>query len=98
VAGRLEACALPSAVPCVVVAAVLLSEFFVVFLLPRRVKRDPRLARGALRTLWKPWQWVARRLPRTAEDTMLGVFGPLGLLAILGILSIGVIGATPASS
>ncbi len=58
---------------CVVLLVVLLTEFFIVFLLPRRVKRDPRLARGTLRALWRPWQWVARRLPRTAEDTTLGV-------------------------
>lgn len=69
----------------------LLSEFFVVFLLPRRVKRDPRIARSFLRSLWIPWRALARRLPRIAADTMLGIFGPLGLLAILGMLSAGVI-------
>ena len=76
---------------CVALIAVLLAEFFVVFLLPRRVKRDPRIARGILRTIWVPWRAVAGRLPRVASDTMLGIFGPLGLLAILAILSIGVI-------
>jgi hypothetical protein len=69
----------------------MLAEFFVVFLLPRRVKRDPRVARGLLRTLWVPWRALATRLKGTSADTVLGVFGPLGLLAILTVLSLGVI-------
>lgn len=76
---------------CVALIAILLTEFFVVFLLPRRVQRDPRIARGLLRMLWIPWRALAGRLPGGASDTMLGVFGPLGLLSILGLLSAGVI-------
>jgi hypothetical protein len=64
---------------CLALLAVLLAEFFVVFLLPRRVKRDPRVARGLLRSMWRPWRALARRLPTAAADTMLWVFGPLGL-------------------
>ncbi|MGI8412014.1 MAG: two pore domain potassium channel family protein [Solirubrobacteraceae bacterium] len=75
----------------VALLAVMLAEFFFVFLLPRRVKRDPRIARGLLLGLWVPWRAVAARLPRVAADTALGAFGPFGLLAILGLLSIGVI-------
>jgi len=71
--------------------AVLLAEFFTVFLLPRRVRRDPAIARGILRMLWVPWRAAAGLLPRAAADTTLGIFGPLGLLAILGMLSAGVI-------
>jgi hypothetical protein len=71
--------------------AFLLAEFFIVFLLPRRVRRDPAIARGVLRALWIPWRAGARLLPRGAADTMLGIFGPLGLLAILLLLSSGVI-------
>ncbi|HEY2771262.1 MAG TPA: hypothetical protein VGI87_11865 [Solirubrobacteraceae bacterium] len=71
--------------------ALMLAEFFVVFLLPRRVKRDPAIARALLRSLWVPWRAVGRRLPRTLADTTLGVFGPFGLLAILAMLSVGVI-------
>ncbi len=76
---------------CVLAVAVLLTEFFVVFLLPRRVKRDPRIARGLLRGLWIPWRRLAGRLPNVASDTMLGVYGPFGLLTILGLLGTGVI-------
>ena len=49
-----------------VLLAFLLAEFFIVFLLPRRVNRDPAIARGILRTLWIPWRAGARprsRLP-----------------------------------
>jgi hypothetical protein len=71
--------------------ALLLVEFFVVFLLPRRVKRDPRIARVVLRLFWRPWRAIARRLPRGSAETMLGIYGPFGLLAILATLSVGVI-------
>jgi hypothetical protein len=76
---------------CLTLIALLLAEFFASFLLPRRVKRDPRIARQTFRVIWMPWRAVARRLPRIAADTMLGIFGPLGLLTILAVLSIGVI-------
>src|SRR5690349_2686280 len=71
--------------------AFLLAEFFIVFLLPRRVKRDPAIARAILRTLWIPWRGIASALPTRSADTMLGFFGPFGLVAILGMLSAGVI-------
>jgi hypothetical protein len=73
------------------VIALMLAEFFITFLLPRRVKRDPRIARGVLRTLWLPWRAIASRLSTGSGDTMLGVFGPLGLLTILVVLSAGMI-------
>ena len=76
---------------CCVLLAVLLVEYFVVFLLPRRVKRDPAIARGLLRSMWIPWRATASRLPPVAADTMLGVYGPLGLLTVLGTLSLGVV-------
>jgi hypothetical protein len=78
-------------VASILALAVLLAEFFTVFLLPRRVKRDPRIARGLLRGLWIPWRSVGTRMPQRAADTMLGIFGPFGLLLILGLLSAGVI-------
>lgn len=74
-----------------VLLAFLLAEFFIVFLLPRRVKRDPAIARAILRTLWIPWRGAAGLLPKRAADTMLGFFGPFGLVAILGLLSAGVV-------
>ena len=68
-----------------------LAEFFTTFLLPRRVKRDPRIARAALRGMWRPWRWLAAKLPDPASDTALGVFGPIGLLIIIVVSSAGVI-------
>ena len=74
-----------------VALAFLLAEFFIVFLLPRRVRRDPAIARAILRTLWIPWRAGASLLRRDAADTMLGIFGPFGLVAILALLSCGTI-------
>jgi hypothetical protein len=75
----------------VALIGLMLTEFFVTFLLPRRVKRDPRIARQFFVVVWRPWRAVAARMSRVAADTMLGVFGPLGLLFVLGFLSAGVI-------
>src|SRR5438132_3590226 len=69
----------------------MLAEFFVAFLLPRRVKRDPRIARLILRLGWKGWRSLARRLPGGAGDTMLGFWGPLGLIAELALWALGLI-------
>jgi hypothetical protein len=58
----------------------MLVEIFVAFLLPRRVKRDPKIVRSVFDFAWHPWRWLARRLPPQAADTMLGIYGPFGLL------------------
>jgi hypothetical protein len=71
--------------------AVLLYDFFVTYLLPRRVKRDPRIARGIYGRLWVPWRALGRRLPGSTGDTLMGFFGPLGLLALLGVIGIGLV-------
>jgi hypothetical protein len=63
--------------------ALMLVEIFLAFLLPRRVKRDPRIVRAVFAWGWRPWRRMARRLPERAADTMLGIYGPLGLLANL---------------
>ncbi|MEA2200630.1 MAG: hypothetical protein QOI89_1226 [Solirubrobacteraceae bacterium] len=55
-------------------------EIFVAFLLPRRVKRDPRIVRSVFDYTWRPWRRVARLLPGQAADTMLGIYGPIGLV------------------
>ncbi len=58
----------------------MLVEIFVSFLLPRRVKRDPRLVRLVSVQAWRPWRRFARSLPAQAADTMLGIYGPFGLV------------------
>src|SRR5512133_1753803 len=69
----------------------MLAEFFVTFMLPRRVRRDPRIARGLNRLLWRPWRAIAMRLSAASADTMLGFFGPLALLFQLITWTIGLI-------
>jgi hypothetical protein len=69
---------------------VMISEFFVAFLLPRRVRRDPRIARGLTRLLWLPWRAIARRLPPASADTLLGFFGPFALLFQLVVWTLGI--------
>jgi hypothetical protein len=69
----------------------MLAEFFVTFLLPRRVKRDPRIARQFFIVVWRPWRWIAARRSKSGADTMLGVFGPIGLLFLVFFLAAGVI-------
>jgi hypothetical protein len=75
----------------IVLIALMLSEFFVAYMLPRRVRRDPRIARGLNRALWRPWRAVARRLSPASADTMLGFFGPLALLFQLLTWTVGLI-------
>ncbi len=69
--------------------SLMLSEFFMTFMLPRRVRRDPRIARGLERLLWRRWRALARRLEPTGADTLLGFFGPLALLAQLVVCALG---------
>jgi hypothetical protein len=75
----------------VLLIALMLSEFFVTFLLPRRVRRDPRIARTFNRLLWRPWRALARQLSPPAADTLLGFFGPLALLVNLIVWSLGLL-------
>jgi hypothetical protein len=70
---------------------VMVSEFFTAFLLPRRVRRDPRIARGLTRLLWLPWRASARRLAPSSADTLLGFFGPFALLFQLVIWTLGLL-------
>jgi len=71
--------------------ALMLSEFFVTFMLPRRVRRDPRIARGLNRLLWRRWRAVARRLAPPSADTLLGLFGPLALISQLIVWALGLL-------
>jgi hypothetical protein len=80
-----------AAVAGVILIALMLAEFFVTYLLPRRVRRDPRIARGLNRLLWRPWRAIARRLSPASADTMLGIFGPFSLVSQLVIWAAGLI-------
>ena len=74
-----------------VLIGLMLSEFFVAFLLPRRVKRDPRIARGIYQAVWKPWRALAWRMQPIRADALLGYFGPLALLLELAVWVFGLI-------
>jgi len=63
----------------------MLFEIFLAFLLPRRVKRDPLLARRVAIYAYRPWRALARRLPEHTGDTLLGMYGPFGLLLDLAL-------------
>src|SRR5216117_2235705 len=80
-----------AAVIGVIVIALMLAEFFVTFMLPRRVRRDPRIARGLIRLFWRPWRVFARQLSPSSADTFLGLFGPLALLSELLTWTVGLI-------
>lgn len=69
----------------------MLAEFFVAFVLPRRVKRDPRIARRLFGLLWWPWRKAASLLSPAGGDTLLGFFGPLGLLIELALWTLGLV-------
>jgi hypothetical protein len=74
-----------------VVIVFTLAEFFVAFLLPRRVRREPRIARVILVAGWRVWRFVARRLPARSGDTMLGFYGPLLLLFAIALWALALI-------
>jgi len=80
-----------AAVAGVILISLMLAEFFVTFMLPRRVRRDPRIARGLNRALWVPWRAFSRRLSASSADTALGFFGPLALVSQLLIWTVGLI-------
>jgi hypothetical protein len=68
-----------------------LAEFFVAFILPRRVRHEPRIARLILVAGWRVWRFFARRLPARSSDTMLGFYGPLLLLFAIGLWALALI-------
>ena len=60
--------------------ALMLLEIFLTYLLPRRVKRDPRIVRSVFAFAWRPWRTMVRKLPGQTADTLLGIYGPLFLV------------------
>ena len=79
------------AIPSVALILLMLTEFFLSFLSPQRVRREPRVARWILVRLWRGWRAAVRRLSDDDRDTWLGFFGPLGLLAQLAVWISGLI-------
>src|SRR5438132_2141302 len=70
----------------------ILWDAFETIILPRRVTRRVRLARGFYRSIWTPWALIAKRLPnRKRRDEYLALFGPLSLLLLLTMWAVGLI-------
>jgi hypothetical protein len=69
----------------------MLAEFFTTFLLPRRVRRDPRIARRIVRGGWLLWRQGARALPAKAADTMLGFYGPAIVVVLITVWTVGLV-------
>src|SRR3954454_6105120 len=80
-----------AAVVGVIVIVLMLAEFFVTYMLPRRVRQDPRIARGLNRALWIPWRALSGRFSASTADTLRGFFGPLALISQLLIWTVGLI-------
>jgi hypothetical protein len=72
-----------------VLVVLMLAEFFVTFMLPRRVRREAGLARELDWLLWRCWRVIGRRLDPTRADALLGIFGPMALLLLLVIWGLG---------
>jgi len=69
----------------------MLLEIFLTFLVPQRVRRGPRIVRAVREFAWRPWRWLAHRLPDRAADTMLGLYGPLSLVMNLALWLLGMV-------
>jgi hypothetical protein len=67
-------------------------DAFETLVLPRRVTRKFRLARGYYITVWSVWSGIARRLrPGKFRDLYLSIFGPLSLLFLFVLWATGLV-------
>jgi hypothetical protein len=71
---------------------IILVDTFEVIILPRRIRRDFRLARQFYRGAWKLWRLLAPQLPPGRwRNGLLSIFGPLSLVVLLAIWAAGLI-------
>jgi ion channel len=83
--------ALIAIVSVVLILAILLDAFETV-VLPRRVTRRVRLARGFYRITWFPFAAIARRIKSNRRrEAYLGFFGPLSLIMLLVVWAVGLV-------
>jgi hypothetical protein len=64
------------------IVVVVLRDVFQAVVTPRPTSGRWRLSRSALVGIWRPYRWLAERLPR-AREGMLGSYGPLSVLVAL---------------
>src|SRR5207237_8313035 len=70
----------------------LLLDAFETVVLPRRVVRRIRLARGFYRITWIPSAAIARRIKsKSRREGFLGFFGPLSLIMLLIVWAVGLV-------
>lgn len=80
-----------SVVSVLLIFAILLDAFETV-VLPRRVTRRVRLARGFYRVTWIPFSAIARRIKSNRRrEGYLGFFGPLSLIMLLVVWAAGLV-------
>ena len=79
------------AIPSLALILLMLGEFFLSFLSPQRVRREPRVARWLIVRSWRIWRAIAKRFGGDDRETWLGFFGPLGLLIQLAVWISGLI-------
>ena len=80
------------AVVSVLLILALLLDAFETVVLPRRVTRRVRLARGFYRITWIPFAAIARRIKSNRRrEGYLGFFGPLSLIMLLMVWAVGLV-------
>lgn len=80
------------AVVSVLLILALLLDAFETIVLPRRVTRRIRLARGFYRVTWIPFAAIARRISsQRRRESYLGFFGPLSLIMLLVVWAVGLV-------
>jgi hypothetical protein len=52
-------------------------------MLPRRVKRDPRIARRIIQLGWRGWRRAAHMLSPAGADATLGFYRPASVVSLL---------------
>ena len=83
--------ALAAIVGTVIVVGVLLDAFESV-VLPRRVTRRFRLARGFYRSTWAPFSRLARRVRNARRrEGLLALYGPMSLILLLALWAVGLL-------
>ncbi len=71
---------------------IILLDVFETIILPRRITRKLRLARGFYRATWRPWSAVGRIMRATnRRETFLSYYGPLSLLVLFAVWAAGLI-------
>jgi len=76
----------------VLLICIVLADTFETMLLPRRVKRQYRLARLFYVLSWRPWAAAARSIRSDKRrSTYLSVFGPLSIIVLLTLWATGLI-------